>query len=163
MQKKILFDFAQTHDLSDWQIINDGVMGGKSTAAITSKGKDSAVFSGRVSLENSGGFASVRYNFQRLDMTAYKHFVLRLCGDGKRYQLRVRRQLSDDFSYIHHFETSGDREDIHIPLHAMSPSFRGQHLDMPDFAGDFAESISILINNKKAEEFSLELFAVVMV
>lgn len=51
-----------------WRIVNDGVMGGLSSSRV-SVNDDKIIFSGNVSLENNGGFASLRsplkdYNFE---------------------------------------------------------------------------------------------------
>lgn len=43
-----------------WQAINDGVMGGVSVSRLRFDSTGYAVFEGVVSLENNGGFASVR-------------------------------------------------------------------------------------------------------
>ena len=42
-----------------WQIVNDSVMGGLSTSQAYEK-DNSLIFTGNVSLENNGGFASIR-------------------------------------------------------------------------------------------------------
>jgi NADH dehydrogenase [ubiquinone] 1 alpha subcomplex assembly factor 1 len=52
-----------------WRIVNDGVMGGLSSSKAIVE-DDKIIFSGNVSLENNGGFASLRspvkdYNFER--------------------------------------------------------------------------------------------------
>ncbi|HEX5697569.1 MAG TPA: CIA30 family protein, partial [Rhodoferax sp.] len=44
----------------NWQAINDGVMGGVSVSRMRFDSAGFAVFEGEVSLENNGGFASVR-------------------------------------------------------------------------------------------------------
>ncbi len=44
---------------NQWRIVNDGVMGGLSSSKATIK-DDKIIFSGNVSLENNGGFASLR-------------------------------------------------------------------------------------------------------
>ena len=59
MNKLILFDFSASNDWSGWEIENDGVMGGKSNSNLEKSEKGNAVFKGRVSLENNGGFASM--------------------------------------------------------------------------------------------------------
>jgi NADH dehydrogenase [ubiquinone] 1 alpha subcomplex assembly factor 1 len=39
----------------------------------------------------------------------------------------------------------------------MVPSFRGRKLDMPNYPAKVLEEVVILISNKKAERFSLEI------
>lgn len=45
---------------SDWYVVDDGVMGGRSSSSLRSGESGIAVFEGVLSLENNGGFASVR-------------------------------------------------------------------------------------------------------
>ena len=58
--ERILFDFQASTNSSAWQIVNDEVMGGVSTSRFQILTNGGAVFSGVGSLENNGGFASVR-------------------------------------------------------------------------------------------------------
>jgi NADH dehydrogenase [ubiquinone] 1 alpha subcomplex assembly factor 1 len=65
--------------------------------------------------------------------------------------------LSDRHSYISYFETSGEWQQIEIPLNKMFASFRGQKLNIPDFAAETIAEISVLIGNETAESFALEI------
>ena len=56
-----------------------------------------ALFTGKVSLENNGGFSSVRYNTGKTDVEGYVTLGLYLKGDGKKYQLRIRENNDDYF------------------------------------------------------------------
>ena len=56
---KVLFDFAEPAAMRGWQIEDDGVMGGVSKGTFTRAPEGHAVFSGKVSLDNNGGFSSV--------------------------------------------------------------------------------------------------------
>jgi len=57
--ERTLFDFMAATKVPGWQVVNDDVMGGVSASnfGVTN---GAAVFRGAVSLENNGGFASVR-------------------------------------------------------------------------------------------------------
>ena len=57
-----LFDFSENSESNRWQVVNDGVMGGLSQATFKVGENGTALFTGRVSLENNGGFSSLRYN-----------------------------------------------------------------------------------------------------
>jgi NADH dehydrogenase [ubiquinone] 1 alpha subcomplex assembly factor 1 len=149
-----IFDFHPDADLNNWTVVNDGVMGGRSRSTLSLDQAGHGVFSGRVSLENNGGFASIRLQCGRIDLNS-KAMVLRVKGDGKRYQFRIRARKNDYYSYIHYFETSGDWEDISLPLADFYPTFRGRKLDLPNFSGNVLEEIGILIGNKRPENFQL--------
>jgi len=152
---KDLFDFNSSCNLDRWQIVNDGVMGGLSKGSIALTDEGHALFSGQVSLENYGGFTSVRYRCNSMDVRKFNTCNLRVKGDKKSYQFRVKSDGYDRHSYIYSFETSGEWEDITIPLDQMIPSFRGRQLDMPSFPGEQIEEVTLLIGNKRKESFSL--------
>lgn len=152
-----IFDFTKNSSLENWYIINDNVMGGVSRSTISINEDGNAVFQGSVSLENNGGFCSVRNSFEKITVANFDKVVLRLKGDGKRYQFRIRANRDDYYSYITYFETSGNWQTIEIPLEKMYPVFRGRKLDMPDFSGKSIEEIAFLIGNKKEEKFQLEI------
>ncbi len=158
----MLFNFTKQAKLDNWTVVNDGVMGGLSKGTLVINEEGNAVFKGRVSLENNGGFSSIRYRFPTLQVDSYPYIKLLLKGDGKRYQFRVKSNIEEYYSYIHYFETSGDWETITIPLGDMRPAFRGRSLDLPSYPGDSLEEIAILIGNKKAENFLLEIDKLVL-
>ena len=153
----LLFDFNKDSDLTNWFVVDDVVMGGRSDGQFELNEAGHAVFAGQVSLENNGGFSSVRYRFKPKSIDGYTTMVLRLKGDGKRYQFRVKPDKSDRHSYIYLFETTKEWQTIEIPLHEMVPRFRGRILDLPNYQGKVLEEIAFLIGNKKAEHFKLEI------
>ncbi len=157
LKSETIFDFTLQSDLRDWAVVDDGVMGGRSAGCLHLSDEGHAVFHGDVSLENNGGFSSVRYRFEEKTVKGYDKFVIRLRGDGKRYQFRTKATLYDRHSYIAYFQTTGDWQTIEIPLSEMYPTFRGRELDMPNFPTKTMAEVAFLISNKKAESFSLEI------
>jgi len=61
-----------------WRSVNDGVMGGLSAGRIVSM-KEHLRFEGKLSLENKGGFASVRRLIEQ-DLTNAESVLLHLRG-----------------------------------------------------------------------------------
>lgn len=157
-----LFDFSGTADISGWEIVDDVVMGGRSDGAFYLSNEGHGVFSGKVSLENNGGFSSVRYDLKDLDIDVYDTFILKVKGDGKRYQFRAKTRRYDRQSYISYFETTGEWQEIQIPMNKMYPTFRGMRLNMDNFPGERLEQISFLIGNKRAEAFRLEIDKIIV-
>jgi hypothetical protein len=92
-QATTIYDFNKNSKASDWTIVNDGVMGGLSYGNFAINQEGNGVFSGTISLENNGGFSSVRYRFAPLATTAKSKVVLRIKGDGKSYQFRIMDNL----------------------------------------------------------------------
>ncbi len=150
-----LVDFNRSSDLSNWFIVDDVVMGGRSAGNFYINEEGDGVFEGYVSLENYGGFSSVRYRFESLRVAGFKSVLIRLKGDNKRYQFRVKESKYDRYSYVLNFQTGSEWEIIEIPLKSLSPTFRGMSLDMPNFPSEEMEEIAILIANEKAEDFKL--------
>lgn len=155
MTTQLLFDFNKDSNLKSWRIIDDGVMGGRSNGSFGLTSDGYGVFEGHVSLENNGGFSSVRHEFAQVGVEEKTNVTIRLKGDGKVYQFRVKADSGKEYSYIITFQTSGQWETIEIPLSTMYPSYRGRKLDRPNFAHQHIEEIVFLIGNGKAENFKL--------
>lgn len=154
---KTLFDFTQKSNLSNWYVVDDGVMGGMSQGNFKLNDEGNAVFSGTVKLENNGGFSSIRYGIGTTAISGKTTVLIRLKGDGKKYQFRVKQNSTDEHSFITEFETSGDWEIIEIPLNTLYPSYRGRKLAIGNFSANYLEELGFLIGNKKKETFQLEL------
>lgn len=151
-----VFDFDVNTDLSNWYVLDDVVMGGRSDGKMLLSDEGHGIFTGAVSLENNGGFSSVRLNLETLDASKHDKIVLRIKGDGKSYQLRVKPRREMAFSYVHAFDTQdGEWAEIELTMADFFPTFRGQRLNMENFDGSQIEELGILIGNKKAEDFRL--------
>lgn len=162
VQSGVIFDFNKNSNTTNWTIVNDAVMGGKSEGNFNLNEDGNGVFSGNVSLENNGGFSMLRYRFNKINTAAFSKIVLRVKGDTKAYQFRVKTKVLDNHSYINTFNTTDDWQTIEIPLYKMYPAFRGKKLDIPNYANDGIEEIAFLIGNKKAEGFVLIIDKVVL-
>ncbi|QLG44021.1 CIA30 family protein [Costertonia aggregata] len=152
-----LFDFSRDSDISKWVVVNDGVMGGLSQGSFKLNKKGHGEFSGYVSLENNGGFSSIRYPIKTLSTEPYSRFEIKLRGDRKNYQFRAKSQRYQRHSYISKIETNGDWQTITVKFSDMYPAFRGNILDIPNYDGRALAEIAFLIGNKKAEDFKLEI------
>jgi monofunctional biosynthetic peptidoglycan transglycosylase len=124
-----------------WEIVNDGVMGGRSTSSAEAFG-DGLRFRGHLSLENNGGFASTRRSVTDVapDTIAVR---LEVRGDGRRYQLRLRQdRRSDGIAWRSAFDTSEHWTEIELPLADFEPVFRGR--SVPDAGAIRPEAITLL-------------------
>ncbi len=155
MNSHMIYDFSKNSDIQSWIIVDDIVMGGRSSGTFRLNPEGFGVFEGHISLENNGGFSSVRYPFERIKVKEKDKIIIRIKGDGKKYQFRIKDDSGKYYSYITSFSTSGEWQDIEILLKQMSPSFRGRKLDQPDFSHDYIEEIAFLIGNNRTEEFKL--------
>ena len=162
MQTTTIFDFNKTIKTNDWNIVDDVVIGGKSSGLFYLDKKGHGVFEGRVSLENNGGFSSLRYRFNKISTKQHTKIVLRVKGDGKTYQFRIKTKSSDYYSYIAYFDTTENWETITLSLSDMYPTFRGQKLKMPNYDNESIEEIAFLIGNEKVEDFKLAIDSILL-
>lgn len=151
----VIIDFSKQTDLTKWVVVDDVVMGGQSSGSFGLTTDGHGIFEGRVSLKNNGGFSSVRYRMDKFPVENHTFITIRLKGDGKSYQFRVKANSSDYYSYIYPFNTSGKWQEVKIPLKAMYPSFRGRKLSLPKFNHHAIAEVTFLIANKKEESFKL--------
>jgi Complex I intermediate-associated protein 30 (CIA30). len=151
----IIFDFNVKSDVRKWNIVDDVVMGGRSSGNFRLNDEGHGVFEGEVSLENNGGFSSVRYDCEKVLLEGKTKINITLLGDGKDYQFRIKSNSGDYYSYIIPFSTSGEWEEVEIQLNDMYPSFRGRRLDGPNFSEASFEGITFLIGNKKMSDLNL--------
>ncbi|MDR9417141.1 MAG: CIA30 family protein [Gracilimonas sp.] len=155
MNTTTIFDFTSNTDLENWRVVDDVVMGGRSSGTFELSPEGHGKFKGEISLENNGGFSSVRYSFSQMEVSPDDHIRIRVKGDGKKYQFRIKHDRRYRYSYLHEFETSGDWQTVDVPLENMYPVFRGRELDLPDFDQKSMEELVFLIGNKKPESFEL--------
>ena len=154
---QIIFDFNNDANISNWNVVDDVVMGGRSNGNFKINNEGNGEFYGRISLENNGGFSSLRYRFSSIKVNDGKEVVLRVKGDGKKYQFRIKDKRDNYYSYISTFDTNGEWQTIKILLSEMYPAFRGRKLDINNFSSNSIEEIAFLIGNKTVENFNLKI------
>lgn len=152
-----LFNFNKQSDITDWKTIADIVMGGTSNSYFSINDAGFGVFSGKVSLENNGGFAMVQYHFDTKDVSDFSKVCLHVKGDGKTYQFRIKEAINDKHAYCAIFNSGTEWTTIEVKFNSMRPKFRGNFLDIPNFTGKQISQIAFLIGNKKEESFNLEI------
>ena len=160
-----LVDLDDAGAVAAWTTVNDPVMGGQSTSAITFGG-GGLVFSGNISLANNGGFASARspqdpdIGRRAAGATALR---VRAVGDGKTYLLRVGT-AGQPWSYIQRFPTEADVERTYeLPVANFVPV--GMRLDpAPDAPPTLDPSgisqISVYILDKQQGPFGITIGAI---
>jgi len=152
----LLIDFRSGELPCDVYSVNDGVMGGLSNSKLDLIGNEGLLYTGHVSLENNGGFSSIRFFSREFVIPEdAQFFKISLKSDGSTYQFRVKKSRRDFQSYVYNFDTSGGDEVIKIPISEMYPSFRGRRLNMENYAGETPEELGILVGNKKEQDFEL--------
>jgi len=160
----ILEDFSPDNHL-EWQIINDGVMGGLSEGRFKINTDQTADFWGKVSLENNGGFASVRALLKSPASGNFQKIVLRIKGDGKTYSFRIRTDTNfDGVAYACNFVTKKDEWTEHKFSPAdFTPTFRGRTpSNVPPLKELKLQQIGFLISEKQTGKFKVTIDSVII-
>ena len=101
-------DFSDNQELKYWYRVNDTVMGGVSQSNLRVHDKI-AYFEGILSLDNNGGFASVRRVGPLVLESGDNPISLEVNGDGRQYQLRLRTDKGfDGMAYVATFSSESD-------------------------------------------------------
>ena len=158
--EKMLVDFNDADESGTWWIVNDGVMGGLSQSEFKLTGEGTAIFQGNVSLENFGGFCSTRTDPRSFKLENYRELLVRVKGDGKKYQLRLHADNRfDDIAYRYYFQTQpATWLTIRAPFREFVPVFRGRIMNnvSPISPGEI-QAIGFMISDKQAGPFRLEI------
>lgn len=155
MQTKIIFDFEKKSNIENWSVVDDVVMGGKSSGLFELNDEKNGVFKGHISLKNNGGFSSIKYKFSKIFIGNASKICLKIKGDGKIYQFRIKSKFTDKHAYISFLSTNMAWQTIEIHLKDMYPTYRGKKLILPNFSDQYIEEIAFLIANQKEENFEL--------
>ena len=150
-----LLDFTNSRTVNDMWVVNDGVMGGVSQSRI-SNDSEGAVFEGVVSLDNGGGFASVRSSIVIPAGTLALNVTIR--GDEKRYKLVLRTDTSPRSPlYQAEFFATREWKTYRFVSSDFKASFRGRSVDAPALDFSATKEIGILIANQQSGSFRLQL------
>ncbi len=157
---QLVIDFSSETELAQWSAVDDVVMGGVSSSELLATASETALFTGNLSLDSGGGFASVRSRNTSYDLVGAAELALRVRGDGKRYQLRLRTTKAfDGISYLASFETTSDTwTELTFTPDDFVASWRGRTVESaPALALEDVRSFGFLIADLQAGAFALEI------
>ena len=149
---------AQANANQRWYVVNDSVMGGVSNSQVTQT-QESLLFTGNVSLDNNGGFASIRTELSTQSQNT-KAIALRVKGDGQIYQLRLRTtNYLDGAAYTHSFKTvKNEWVDINFAPSDFTLTYRGRVLEQQVIIDlDDIKQLGFMIAGKQEGKFKLEV------
>ncbi|MEM7672500.1 MAG: CIA30 family protein [Verrucomicrobiota bacterium] len=156
----LLFDFTGENASRAWMAVNDGVMGGRSSggARIVAGGME---FTGTLSLENNGGFASLRQSVN-LDLSEYSGIYLKVKGDGRTYQLRTESTARLwgrwPVSFSTEFKTeAGQWQEFYLPFAGQTQGWRGRELRGYSFDKSEVRMLGLLLGDKTPGPFTLQV------
>ena len=159
VKDRVLFSFEEKNAAERWQAVNDGVMGGRSDGRLKITENKTMEFIGTLSLENNGGFASVRTRASTLGLKKNDNLVARVRGDGREYAFNLYTpSRSTAFSYRAPFQTKKDEwVEVELPLDKFIATSFGQVVPNQTLAADSITGVGILLGDKKAGTFKLEI------
>lgn len=157
----LLVNFDDQQSLANWLVTNDGVMGGLSQGNVEII-DSTLIFSGKVSIENNGGFTSINKVIPTLP-EAIKYIAIHILGDGNPYQLRLRSRVQGyNVAYKVDFLTQANiKQTLTFKLAEFKASFRGRIIkDAPILTADTVSHVGFLIATKQSKDFNLSIDAI---
>ena len=139
--------------------VNDGVMGGVSEGRYKITENKTMEFYGTLSLENNGGFASVRSRPTEVNLKAGDSVAFRVRGDGREYSvnLYVPRDTGR-YSYRQTFKTKkGEWVEVRLPVDKFFATFHGRVFPEQKLDPSKVNSVGFHLGDKKAGPFKLEV------
>lgn len=160
-----IFDFSDIEHVNAWGIIDDGVMGGVSQGYWYQE-DEYGVFEGNVSLDNNGGFSSLRIGFAPVDFSEFDGIELTVRGDGQKYAFGLRdRDFFRSYDYRLTFETTestdGEWETIYIPFDdVVAMSFGRVVPNAEPLNTSRVRGMTLIISDKQEGAFRLEIASI---
>jgi NADH dehydrogenase [ubiquinone] 1 alpha subcomplex assembly factor 1 len=155
-----LFRFDAAASVAAWSAIDDAVMGGRSSSRLRYDPTGHAVFEGELSLQNGGGFASVRSSPLPLGVPLAQACLIEVLGDGKRYKLNLR--TDDAFDGVNYQAVLDPPAStwtlLRTPLASFVPCFRGRRVvDAPPLDPAKLCQVGLMIADRQSGRFALAL------
>ncbi len=157
-ESKTVINFDRQEEINNWYAIDDRIMGGISQSLFQPESENTAAFAGKVSLENNGGFASVRREAEKFDLSAFDGVMLRVRGDGKEYNVNLKTdpRISGVYFQAAFSPPAGDWITVKLPFLVFRAKIRGRYVD-DRYTLDPADicSFGFMISDKQKGQFRL--------
>jgi len=156
----ILLNASNMKTENRWRIVNDGVMGGLSSSKVIVNEDNKIIFRGNVSLENNGGFASLRSPVKNYNFEKFAGLEIKLKGDGKRYSFSMKETTYfNGYFYTSSFETKKDEWIVvQIPFNQFKLYYYGKETGSNKTTPlNNIKEISLLIGDKQQGSFITEV------
>ena len=145
----------------DWRIVDDRVMGGRSRGKMAISADGILSFSGNLSLENNGGFSSVRSGNVTLDLSDAEGLIVRVKGDGRTYEAHLStlaRFRGGEITFVGMLPTKkGEWTEVKVPFSELEGDFRGRRLEDAKFDPSEVRRITLELVDKKPGAFELQI------
>ncbi|MBD3292688.1 MAG: CIA30 family protein [Armatimonadia bacterium] len=159
MRELLLFEFNEEDATGQWVTVNDTVMGGVSSSRAVAK--DGVLhFTGDLSLENNGGFCSVRSNTDGWTLPGFEGLKVRIKTGDRPFRLTVRTDRGfDGVMYRHDLPVTGDEwKTVQVRFADFKPTYHGRVLsDRPPIDPSKLRTVGFIIADGREGEFKLEV------
>jgi monofunctional biosynthetic peptidoglycan transglycosylase len=159
LRSQTIASFESPNDLRGWKVVNDSVMGGRSTSGFEQTSEGNLLFRGELSLENNGGFVSIRNQPNSFNLQDVEGLKLMVRGDGRTYYLDLRgrgRMTSGSFRAA--FPTQEGRwTEIFLPISKFVRQSYGRLYPNTPLNLSNINSLGFTLSDKKPGLFQLEI------
>ena len=153
-------DFGTTKNTQNWIVVVDGVMGGLSTGKIDWT-DNSISFSGTVSLENNGGFASIRSPYQSFDLSPFNTVAIRFRAKGQSFAITLAKDSRYYMPYYRKniYPESEDWQVLEFPISDFGVYRLGRRSEGEITAEGLSQVIrlGVITNDKQPGAFEIEI------
>ena len=153
-------DFGSKKAGQNWYAVNDGVMGGLSDGSLKLT-ENSLKFEGTISLENNGGFSSIRSEYGQYDLSKYTKVTMRIKTDNSSFALLLERHKRWFRPYFkQEFKvTAGEWQTVTFDFSEFDEYTVGRKKATTMTKSDLSSVIRMgfITNDKTAKAFSLEI------
>lgn len=152
----ILFAFA-TADEAKWDVVNDGVMGGRSQGFVTVE-RGVLRFTGTL-VTQGGGFTSVRAP-RVIDLSWQWGLELRVRGSGRQFEVELRdgaQSAGRTVSRRAPFPNSPEWTVVRVPFTALRSKIFGRAVDAPPIDLTRIQGVGLYLLDRQAGPFHLEV------
>jgi hypothetical protein len=165
----MLFDFSRIAAVEPWRAIDDRIMGGVSQSEIvTTESKDNAkaLFRGKLSQQNNGGFCSIRASLDKPVPPELEHLWIRCHNSArwskKTFYLNVRTDIAfDGVNYRVGFSPTNQSTTFEFTAIEFKPVFRGRTVsDAPQLQFSDVRQIGLMIADAQLGDFELFVCAI---
>ena len=154
---RVVFSFGGVAETRRWDTVLDGVMGGLSTGRI-GQAEGAMIFEGVTSLENNGGFSSIRCGVADGAFAGADTIQLRVKGDGRTYIFGARTSsgMGGDSFWTRFATVDGEWQTVDVRIEDMERHFFGRRM-RGTITAEQIRGLEFYVYDKKAGPFRLEV------